>query len=491
MQDNWEKYGKIRTMHINGVSDRQIARALGVGRRTVRKYRSGATTPDKRIHALRKSPLRDIVEGDIVRLLNENSHLPRKQRLSATDIWKFLVSEHGIAISEVYVRLIIRQIRDAGGEEFIPLEHEIGDCAQIDWLEDVTAIIGGIKTNVQVFVCVLPHSGVVCAFAYPDKTTLSFLHGHVKALEWLGGVPRRLLYDNVRTAVLSGSGKGAITQEKFKRIESHYAFTAEFCNRAAGWEKSNVENGVKITRKRAFVPMPRVENYKGLQKHISAKLLKYNMTHKIEGRPKPIWDMFAEERSVLVPLPLSPYEVDETIQAKVKPDQTVRYDKVRYSLPHGYVGKNITLRISPFKLKIYSWGKLLYEHERIRNGGEDQYILDHYIEAISKKPRSAGQALPITKGKMPKQCRAFLELCPSKDAKKQLVDIMLLVRDIGEPRVFEAMDEAIITGKPTAELVRYYVYGQQSPGYSFDIKHGDLSDYDSLIIGKGDGDGTQ
>jgi len=479
--DKWEKYGKIRAMHVNGISDRKIADALGVGRRTVKKYRDGAVTPDKRVIVQKKAPLREAAEGEITRMLLENASLPRKQRFSARDIWNILVSEHGIAISEPYVQLIVREIRDAHGNEFIPLGHEMGDCAQIDWLEDVTAIIGGVKTAVQVFVCALPYSGAVCAFAYPDKTMLSFMHGHVKAFSWMQGVPCRCVFDNLRTAVLSGSGKNAVTQDEFKRIERHYAFTSEFCNRAAGWEKSNAENGVKITRNKAFVPIPCAKDYEELQNHISASLLKYNMTHKLEDRPRKIWDMFLEERASLAPLPLSPFEVDETIQTKVYPDQTVRYNKVRYSVPHGYVGKKVTLRVSPFELSVYSRGALLYTHKRMRENGDNQYVLDHYLEALSRKPRAAGQALPITKGVMPPQCRAFLELCPAADATKQLVDVMLLARDIDADRILSALDEAICTGKPTAELVRYYLYGQQMPDDAFEIEHNDLAEYDRLI----------
>ena len=486
--DKWEKYGKIRALHANGVSDRQIAKALDVGRRTVRKYRDGAVTPDDRAGAPRKATLKEAVEGEIRRMLEENATLPRKQRLSAKDMWDILVSEHGIAISEVYVRALVREIRDAHGEAFVPLEHEMGDCVQVDWLEDVTAFIDGVKTLVQVLVFALPYSAAVCAFAYPDKTTPSFLHGHIKYMEWLRGVPRRFLYDLLKTAALSGSGKNAVAQESFMRFAQHYAFLPEFCNRSSGWEKSNAENGVKITRNRAFVPIPRVKDYEELQNHISAKLLHYNMTHRIQGSPRKIWDMLLEERASLVPLPLSPYEAGGAVQTKVYPDQTVRYDKVRYSVPYGYVGKHVTLRVSPFKLSIYHRGDCLYAHERQRADGQDQYILDHYLEILSSKPRAAGQAVPIKKGVMPAQCRAFLELCPAADANRQLVEVMLLARDAGEGRVLAALDDAIGTGKPTAELVKYYLYGQQMPSDAFVIEHSDLSGYDRLIGGEG-GDG--
>jgi len=485
--DKWETYGKIRALHVNGVSDRQIAKALGVDRKTVCKYRDGAATPDDRVVVPRKAPLREAVEGEITRMLAENATLPRKQRFSAKDIWDVLVSEHGVAISEVHVRRLVREIRDAHGEAFIPLEHEMGDCVQVDWLENAVAIIGGARTLVQVLVFALPYSGAVCAFVYPDKTMLSFLHGHIKAIAWMAGVCRRFLYDNLKTAVLAGSGINAITQEEFKRIAQHYAFVPEFCNKAAGWEKSNAENGVKVTRNNAFVPIPRAESYEELQNHVSAKLLKYNMTHKIQGRPRKIWDMFTEEQASLAPLPLSPFEVDDTVHTQVYPDQTVRYDKVRYSVPYGYVGKNVTLRVSPFELNVYYRGNCLCTHGRVRFGGRDQYVLDHYLEILSRKPRAANQALPIKKGVMPDECRAFLKLCPdAQGANKQLVEIMLLARDVGEERVLAALGNAIGTGKPTAELVKYYLYGQQMPEDAFVIEHNDLSCYDKLIGGEGE-----
>jgi hypothetical protein len=477
-------------MHVNGVSDRKIAKVLCIGREKVKNYRDGATTPDDRAIVLREAPLREAAEGEIVRMLTENASLPCKQRLSAKDMWKALVSEHGIAISEPYVRLIVREIRDAHADEFIPLLHEMGDSVQIDWLEDVVVFLGGIRSIVQVLVFALPYSGAVCAFVYPDKTMLCFLHGHVKFFEWLMGVVRRCTYDNLKTAVFSGSGKNAVTQDEYKRVERHYAFTAEFCNRASGWEKSNAENGVKITRNEAFTPIPRVKDFDELQKHVSACLLKYNMTRKLQDRPRKIWDMLLEERASLAPLPLSQFEVDETVHTKVYHDQTVRYDKVRYSVPHGHVGKKVTLRVSPFELKVHFRGNLLCAHERQRGGGPDQYILDHYLEALSRKPRAVGQALPIAKGVMPAECRAFLELCPAPDAKRQLVEIMLLARDIDGERVIAALGDAICTGKPTVELVRYYLYGQQMPDDAFIIEHCDLAEYDRLL-GEEDTDGKQ
>lgn len=483
---DWGTYGKIRAMRAGGgMSDRAISRALGVGRRTVAKYGGGAATPEAAKRG-RPAPIRDAVEGEIKRMLAENASAPRKQRLSAYGIWEELMRS-GHAVSESHVRRIVQELRARGGEEFIPLLHEAGASIQFDW-GDAAAYIGGEKTAVSVFAAVLPHSHAVCAFAYPDKKWLSFAHGHVRAFEWVNGVPRQSTYDNLSSAVLDGYGKGAEKNPDFMRLEAHYGFNAVFCNRSAGWEKSNVENGVKIARRRALTPMPRVESWDGLQKHISARMLEYNMKHRIEGEPTGIWESFQAERAALLPLPASPLEICAPARSKVRHDQTVAYEGVRYSVPHGYVGMWVELRATPFELEAHCRGKLLHTHRRARANDGPQYVLEHYLDALSRKPRAAAQALPIARGQMPPQCRAFLESCPSKDAAGQLVELMLLAREVGAERMLEAMDMAMLAGRPTAGTVKLHLCDGM-PGDPFPVEHAELEAYDRLIAAHGESGG--
>jgi hypothetical protein len=267
------------------------------------------------------------------------------------------------------------------------------------------------------------------------------------------------------------------------RLEAHYGFEAVFCNVAAGWEKSNVENGVRIARKAAFSPIPRVGSWEGLQTHVSARMLEYNMRHRIQGEPRGIWESFLEERAALMPLPASPLEISAPVRAKVRHDQTVAYDGVRYSVPHGHVGMWATLRVSPFKVEVHCRGRLLHTHARARSKGGAQYVLEHYLDAISRKPRSASQALPIAAGQMPPQCREFLAACPSADAQSQLVEVMLLAREAGAERTLRAMDEAMKSGRPTAGLVRLHLELGAAQADAFAVEHQDLRDYDRLIAG--------
>jgi transposase len=468
-------------MTLQGMGSREIARALNVGRNTVRKYRDGAALPDAVKPAPRRSPIREAVEEDVLRMLKENAELPRKERRTAHDIWVWLVSERRVAVSETHIRRIVRDLRDAAGTEFLPLRHEAGETVQFDW-GDMGAYIDGVKTVVSVFVAVLPYSGAPCAFVYPDKSMLSFADGHVRAFEFIGGVCRTATYDNLRTAVYSGSGKNAVKQKAFLRIEAHYGFEAVFCNRAAGWEKSNVENMVGTIRNLAFTPAPRVGSYAELQAHVDAKVLGYIKTHKIRGHANSVSTDFDSERKVLRPLPRTPLDVCDTCKSRVRPDQTVVYGGVHYSIPHGYVGRDVSVRVSPRHVEIYWRGELLHRHDKI--SGKDQYVLDHYLDALSRKPRAIGQALPLSDGVMPPQCAEFLRLCPGSDAKRQLVDILLEGRDLGEERTLGALEAANKTGSPTFSLVQYYLADQAPKPYdSFEIEHRDLAAYDRLIGG--------
>jgi transposase len=478
-----EKYRAIRRMTLQGVGSREIARILKVGRNTVKKYREGAALPTTGKTVARRAPIKDAIEDDILRMLKENAALPRKERRSAHDMWVWLVSEKRIAVSEGHVRKIVHELRDAAGEEFLPLQHEPGETTQIDW-GDMSAYIDGVKTVVSVFVAVLPHSCALCAFVYPNKTMLSFSDGHVRAMTFWQGVTRTCTYDNLTTAVKDGYGKNAVTQEAFKRLEAHYGFDPVFCNRAAGWEKSNVENGVDIIRSIAFTPAPRVGGLTALQAHVDAKVFEYIKTHKIAGHKNSVSYDFDNERITLRPLPKMPLDICDTRKARVRPDQTVVYDGVRYSVPHGYVGRDVSLRVSPYHIEIYWRGELLHKHDKMNVKGQDQYVLDHYLDALSRKPRAVEQAVPLSRGVMPPQCAEFLRLCPGSDAKRQLVDILLDGRGLGRERTLSAIEAANKTGGPTFQLVQFYLAEQSPKPYdSFEIKHRDLSAYDSLIGG--------
>lgn len=483
MAIDWDTYRKVRQLFlVERQSIRAISRQLHMSRKTVQKYCRGGVLPDVRKITDRPAPLLREVESEIVRLLEENKTYPKKQRLNSRNIWEHLLQEKGIAIGQSTVRRYVRELRDRHPDVFLPLDHEPGEEMQFDW-GDMVAVIGDSKILVSVFCAVLPHSGALCAFVYPNKSTLSFLQGHIQAFEFFGGVARRCVYDNLKTAVKNGSGKNAVKQVNFIRLEAHYGFEAVFCNPAAGWEKSNVENAVAIVRRIAFTPMPRVDSYEALQNHLTNCCLHYARSHTIQGHVHSIRDCLEQEQKMLLPLPNVRLDTGVTTTALVHPDLTVHHEGTRYSVPRYLVGKEVTLCLSPFHLTIFHRGQEVWKHGRAMKKSDHRYVLEHYLEILDRKPRGVEQAIPIKRGIMPEECKEFLRLCRESDVKHQLVQILLLGSHVEQTQLLWAIRQANNTLNPNMALVRLYLELEE-PGPQRDeleVLHKSLTAYDDLL----------
>ena len=486
-----ELYRNIRRLHNEGHSQRQIARILGCCRKTIRKYCRGAVLHDARAtKAQMELPLSQAMEKEIKALLEENKSLPKKQRRNARDIWRTL-KDKGFTAGESTIRRHVRKLVESH-PAFVPLDFEPGEMMQVDW-GDMRAFIGGVNTNISVFVTVLPYSYAVYASVFPDKSETCVVEGHVRAFNFYGGVVRRCLYDNMRTAAASGSGINAVKNERLKELEAHYGFDGEFCNAYAGWEKGAIENGVAIVRRLAFTPMPHVEDYAELQQLVDARCLEYIETHKIRHRLASIKAMFEDERKSFAPLPLVAMEAAKTVAALVNSDLTVFFDGTRYSVPLNYVGERVTLKISPFTVAVWAKGELVYRHQRVLQKGNHQYIPEHYLELLTNKPRSIANAAPLRKGVMPKELKDFLGLCKARDKEQQLLEIMLLGRSVDPDSLLAAVGKANASGTPTYQMICFYLdislpsdEDESLPGIT--VEHINLAEYDRLVGGEEDHD---
>jgi transposase len=483
-----DTYRLIRRLYaVEGLSQRQIAKQLGVSRPTVRKYCNGSCLPGMRKeYNVNKSPLRMTIEDEIIRIVNENKDAPKKQKLNAKIIWEML-KKSGYIVGESTIRKYIQELRIDKPEIFIPLEFEPGEAMEFDW-GDVYAYIKKLKTRVSVFCAVLPYSyGIFCA-VFPDKTSSSFFTGHVMAFEYFQGVAQRCIYDNLKSAVLEGSGKDAVKQEQFKKLEAHYAFEGIFCNAYSGWEKGSVENLVAIIRKIAFTPMPWVDSYEELQEHVTQKCIEYCMNHRIKTRTRTIKDMLEEERKYLLPLPAYPLDPSEEIKTYVYPDLTVRVGKIKYSVPPEYVGMSVTVKVSPFHVDIYCLGKHVWHHKKGMHAADNQYIPEHYLKILLRKPRAIKNAVPINKGVMPDELKDFLKLCKERDKNVQFVNILLLAKKLDSNTLMWAVKQANITGSPSYDRVCFYleilkqnIDKTEIKADGVKVKPADLKEYDQLI----------
>ena len=131
-----------------------------------------------------------------------------------------------------------------------------GEAFQFDWSED-WAVLGGERTKLQVAHIKLSHSRAFSFGPIRCRPTRCCSTRTTQAFRVLGGVPRRGIYDNMKTAVDKvGQGKARHVNARFAAMASHYLFEPEFCNPASGWEKGQVEKNVQDARHRLWQPMP-------------------------------------------------------------------------------------------------------------------------------------------------------------------------------------------------------------------------------------------
>ena len=485
-----EVYAKIRQCRKNGLSQRESAKMLHMSRNTVKRYWDGAHMPDEKNNypAQIKSPQKELVMAALEKYFQENRTIG-KQRINAKTAWETIRETY--AVGESTVRSYVRELKGINPEGFIPLSFEPGEMMQVDWCE-VKVVIQGSIWKVPVFCAVLPYSYGIFAMVMPNMKMPCFLEAHVEAYQFLGGVAMRTLYDNLRTAVFTGSGKNAVKQERFKVLEAHYAFESVFANPDSGNEKGSVENLCGLIRQVAFTPMPKGENLKEIQDHVISRCRNYIRFHKIKGRQRPIAPMLDEERLVLMPLPLKPFSAYAETESTVKTDLTFRYDTTKYSAPQEYIGKKVTVRATSYRIEAWYRGAMVCSHIRPFIKGEHQYNPEHYLPLLQRKPRAIPNAAPLKYGALPPELERFRKLNRDKDKYEQLANILILGQQIDADILLPAVDWANRTGAPSFDSVRFYLEARnvelnaQAKAdtdfiVSFTVDKPELTGYDALL----------
>ena len=203
-----EEHETIRRLYyLDHQSARQIAKTLGLSRQSVAKALQAEQAPHYTLSKPRQAPQLGAYKARIEALLMENRRLPRKQRYTTHKIFQVLQAE-GYSGSESSVQGYAVQWRKTHRRPatFLPLEFEPGQDAQVDWGE-AQAVIAGVPQMVQVFVMRLNYSRRSFVMAFPFQKQEAFFEGHVRAFEHFGGVPHRLSYDNLSTAVRISGGR--------------------------------------------------------------------------------------------------------------------------------------------------------------------------------------------------------------------------------------------------------------------------------------------
>ena len=321
---DYETYARIKDYHHGqGLTAIQIARQLELDPRTVEDW---LAQPHFRARRATPKPSKlDPFKPTILRLLEHHPY-------TTTQIFHRLQEDGyhgGFSILKEYVRIV----RPKRAPAFLTLNFAPGECAQVDWGEYGSVAIGSTRRRLSFFLMVLCHSRMMYLEFTPSQTMEHFLACHRNAFDFFGGVPARVMVDNLKSAVLHHDhGQEPILNSKYSDFANYHGFSVSPCNVAKGNEKGRVENGVGYVKKNLL---------NGLEinafEHINPAARIWldtiaNVRIHGETKTKPI-DLLQQERPLLKPVPLTPYDV-ATIRPVVASNRfRVSFETNRYSVP--------------------------------------------------------------------------------------------------------------------------------------------------------------
>jgi hypothetical protein len=262
-----------------------------------------------------------------------------------------------------------------------------GEQAQVDWASFGSIVVGRAKRGLSCFLMVLSWSRALFARFYLDQTTESFLRGHLAAFASFGGVPRSILYDNLKSAVLEREGELVRFHPRILELAGHYHFAPKPCAVARGNEKGRVERRVRDLREAFFAARP-FRSIDDLNAQLDAWIARVQRARLVPADPdkRIVRDALAEERARLLPLPEHPAPTDLVRAVASGKTPYVRFDRNDYSIPHTHVRKTLSVVASETVVRVLDGTSELARHPRSYDAGqqlEDERIAGATVSSPS------------------------------------------------------------------------------------------------------------
>ena len=329
------EWAQVRALAADGISQREIACRLGINRRTVARLL--ATDEPPRYRRAPTGSQLDPFDPVLRRLLTE---WPQIKAPRLTEILR----EYGYAGSLRLVQARLQQLRPSPVRPAQRTGYRPGQVLQLDWAEMPTRpTLAGRERRVYALIASLPYSGAQTAFFSLDMTIESFLEGHVRAFEWLGGVPRECVYDNLRSVVARREREEVVWNRRFLHLRGHYGFHATACTPATPREKGSVEAAVRYL-KTGFWPARRFAELRELDGlYADWRDRTCNRRTHATGR-FPVDERLTEERQALRPLSPLRFDWSGHRSTRVPVDGYLRHGGCFYRAPERLVHERVELR---------------------------------------------------------------------------------------------------------------------------------------------------
>lgn len=389
-------------------SRRGIARKLGISRTTVDKvlaqYEATQETSDNEApdNLLTLQPaynsrgrkprkLSQSIAAEIDKYLELNAQRRRqgmrKQQLKKIDIWQIL-SGQGIQISYPtvcrYVSNKEKAARPGDTKAYVRQTYSPGEECEFDWGE-VKVTVGGVFRKLYLAVFTTCHGNLRRAWLFSRQDTLAFMESHRNFFRQIHGVPRIMVYDNMRVAVKEFVGANEKTPtEALNRLSAHYVFNFRFCNARAGWEKGHVERSVEYVRRKAFSLSCHYASLAEAQAHLDTVCRRMDSEVSF-GNVSEKQLRISADLGAMRPWP-GDMGCFEAMEYAVDKWSTVCVRGNRYSVPDRLVGQKVTVKLYSDRLVMVLNREKLAVHERLNSQGNWSLKLEHYLTTLLRKP---------------------------------------------------------------------------------------------------------
>lgn len=344
------------------------------------------------------------------------------------------------------LREYLARIRPRRGRVYQEVHYEPGQAMQVDWGHCGQIRIGGTRRNISVFVAVLCYSRLCYLEFCLSQRKAEFYRALVHALEFFRGSPKQVIFDNLKAAVLNGSGRHACLHPDFLAVCGHYYLEAVACNRRDPESKGMVEASVRYIKRNALQgrheELGSWEDYGRLAVRWRDEVANVRLHHTTRERPV---DRFERERPHLRSLPALAFDTDEMVPAVVSSHARVHFDGNRYSAPPHLSDKTVLIRANARELRVIAEGAEVARH--VRSYDRHQLILlpDHQLEALKMRRRLHARDIEDTFDALGDAARRFhlaLRRQPVRTS-VHLRRVLTLVRLYGRQEVMAALAKAL------------------------------------------------
>lgn len=438
----------LRYHFVEGWGVNTIARQLGIHHSTVDRVLSQAGLP--KAERARRPSIVDPFHPLIIETLAQFPSLSAARLLS-------MAQARGYTGGASQFRAHVAQLRPKRpAEAYLRLKTLPGEQGQVDWAHFGSVQIGRAKRPLMAFVMVLSFSRQIFLRFYLNQRMDNFLRGHAAAFSAFQGVPRVLLYDNLRSAVLDRHGDAIRFHPTLLDLSAHYRFEPRPVAPARGNEKGRVERAIRYIRE-AFFAGRRWTDLDDLNAQADAWCTDPSARRPCpEDTTRTVADVFAEERAHLIALPDNPYPADEQVEVSVGKTPYVRFDLNDYSVPHTQVRRTLQVVASLTQVRILDGETVVATHPRTFDKGGQIEDPAHIADLVAAKRAARThrgldrltQAVPASQDLLR---QAAERGTPLARVTAQLVD---LLDAYGAAELTRAVSEALAHDVPHPNAVR-------------------------------------